>query len=223
MCGRYASSTERDVIATYFSVDETLAEELPPSWNVAPTDEVYCVAQREGRRRLRAVRWGLVPSWAKDKSGAARHINARAETVADRRAFARAFERRRCLVPADGFYEWRRDQTGKTPFYIRRRDRAPMAFAGLWEFWRNPGDADESLRTCAIITTDANGVIRPLHDRMPVILEKDMWDDWLGADADPAFLRSLLVPPDDGLVEAYAVASFVGDVRNNGPELVAPV
>jgi putative SOS response-associated peptidase YedK len=223
MCGRYVAASPPSTWASYFDVDETAidpADPPPPSWNVAPTDPVPAVAVgRDGQRRLGLFRWGLVPPWAQP-SVAARMINARAETVLTKPAFKRAFARHRCLLPADGFYEWQRvEGAAKRPWYIHRADGAPMAFAGLWEVWRSP--AGEPMRTCSIITTTANPLMAPVHDRMPVILEASDWRDWLAPDnTDLAALQGLLVPADERTLTRHGVSTLVNSVRNNGPDLI---
>lgn len=228
MCGRYTSTTPPADLAAYFHVDETVIDEpLGERYNVAPTDPVYGVAaSKDGSvRRLGTFRWGLVPFWAKDLSVGARLINARAETVLDKPAFRRPLERRRCIIPADGFYEWEAvgGSKKKQPWYIRRRDGDVLAFAGLWDVW-HPGEGpDGRVVSCTIITTDANDAVRPLHDRMPVVLPPHEWDPWL----DPHFdemgaLRSLLVPAPSELFELVRVSTAVNDVRNDGPQLLDP-
>ena len=205
-------------------MDEVRVDDLEPSWNVAPTDRVPAVAEHGGRRLLGAFRWGLVPAWAGDARGAASRINARAETVAERPAFREAFARRRCLIAADGFYEWRLAPGGlKQPVFIHPADGAPVAFAGLWESWRDPADRDgPPLRTCTIVTTAANTRLTPVHDRMPVILEPDAWDEWLDpTNRDLAGLHSLLVGAPDDLLELREVTTLVNDVRNKGEEVLA--
>jgi putative SOS response-associated peptidase YedK len=178
---------------------------------------------------LSRARWGLVPSWAKDVSIGDRMINARAEGIADRPAFKRAFERRRCLVPADAFYEWETlpSATGskrprKRPVLVRRRDAEPMAFAGLWEVWREHED-DEWLRTCSIVTTRANDLLVPVHDRMPVLLPDGEWERWLDPDESADELEALLVPAPDDQLEMYTVSDRVNDADNDDPELVRRV
>jgi putative SOS response-associated peptidase YedK len=223
VCGRFVSASPPDEIARYF--DAVVPEDaLAARWNVAPTDDVYGVVSRDGRRQIEVFHWGLVPLWAKDPGVGSRMINARAESVASRNAFKPALRSRRCLIPADGFYEWR-EQAGtrtKQPVYIRRADGEPMAFAGLWETWRDPRGG--VLRSCTIVTTEANEEIAPLHDRMPVILEERHWDRWLTEhDLDPAMLTPLLVPAAPGVVSLQPVSRLVNSVRNDGPELIAPV
>ncbi len=224
VCGRFSSQTSAEELAAYFEAENTVAEDPGPRFNVAPTQDVLAVVGGEGGRRLGTLRWGLVPSWAGDPSIGSRLINARAETVRTKPAFRSAFERRRCLIPADGFYEWqaRPGQQRKQPWYVRRRDGAPLAFAGLWEVWR---DAEGGrLATCVIVTTGANATVAPLHDRMPVVLEAGRWDTWLDrANVDAEALAGLLVPAADDLLVAVPVSTAVNDVRNDGPELVEPV
>ncbi len=231
MCGRFVATATPSELADYLEVEEIRTEALAPSWNVAPTDPVYAVAQRRAAgeadptRILGAYRWGLVPFWAKDAKGGARMINARAETVATK--FRRTFERRRCLLPADGFYEWeRRDDGPKRPWFIHRADGAPLVFAGLWEVWKPEGasDDDEPLRTCSIITTRANELLAPIHDRMPVVLAPSEWEQWLDREiTDVDRLLPLLEPADARAFERYEVSTEVNAVRNNHGDLVAPV
>lgn len=246
MCGRYASTRAAEDLVEEFDVAETVFDEpLGRSWNVAPTDEVYVVLERPAkedrpqRRQLRRLRWGLVPSWAKDPSIGSRMINARMETVATKPAFRRAFAARRCLVPADGYYEWYPSTdpvTGKErkqPFYIRPADGGVLAMAGLYEIWRDPtrdeDDPDRFRWTCTVITTTAEDRLGMIHDRMPLMVERDRWREWLdpghAADdaADGGGLLDLLVPAAPGRLEAYPVSPAVGNVRNNGPELVEPL
>ena len=240
MCGRYSASLSTADLASVFGIsdDEVRAESLAPSWNVAPTDPVPAVVERrardeagektdEVRRQLRVMRWGLVPSWAKDASVGARLINARAESVADKPAFRRALAARRCLLPADGYYEWMKLADGrKQPFFIQRRDDVPVTFAGLYEIWRDPAEPPDAplLWTCSVITTDASPAVSEIHDRMPVLLDPAEWERWL----DPTYddveaLRALLVPAAPDLLEAYPVSTAVSSVRNNGPHLCDPV
>jgi putative SOS response-associated peptidase YedK len=211
MCGRYAASYPPDLIEETYAA--SLVDEPPaPSWNVAPTDPVPIVVLRDDARQVRTVRWGLVPSWSADPRGAARMINARAETVESKPAFRAALRKRRCLVPADGWYEWR----AKQPYFIH--GDGPLAFAGLYEFWRDPA-TEEWLATCAIVTTAAAPSLRDLHDRMPVVLPADRWEPWL----DPAFEHpAALLDAREGFA-AYPVSPAVNSVRNNGAHLVLPV
>ena len=234
MCGRFVAASPPLLLADHFGVDEVRVsgdDVPPPSWNVAPTERVLAVAEHGGRRLLGAFRWGLVPAWAPDPSGGARMINARAETLADKPAFREAFARRRCLVPADGFYEWRLTTGGaKQPVYISASPSggggpSVLAFAGLWESWRDPSlpPTAPPLRTCTIVTTSANDRLASLHDRMPVVLPPSAWSAWLDpGEHDKGFLRSLLVPAPDDLLELRDASRLVNDVRNKGPEVLDP-
>ena len=210
---------------------------------MAPTKEVYAVVERPPsreseeppERQLRVLRWGLVPSWAKDPSIGNRMINARMETVAEKPAFRRAFAARRCLLPADGYFEWyptsqltKAGKPRKQPFFIRPRDHGTLAMAGLYEIWRDPtrdDDDPERFRwTCTVITTDAPDDLGHIHDRMPLMVERDRWARWLDPTPhDTPDLLSLLVPAAPGQLEAYPVSTLVSNVRNNGPELVEPI
>ena len=237
MCGRFVQATPPSVLAEHFAVDEVAVEEHAPDYNVTPREVVPVVRVRaaDGARVLSSLRWGLVPSWAKDPGIGDRLVNARAETLATTPSFRRAFAKRRCLVPADGFYEWRPGTAAgagkprKQPYFIRRRDGEPLALAGLWEVWRNPEVADDDapdawLRTFVIVTTGANAVLAPIHDRMPVLLAPDAWDEWLDPQgADPAALARLLVPAPDDVLEAYPVGTRVNRPGANDPDLVRQV
>jgi len=226
MCGRYVSVSSPALLAERFLVEEIRVTELAQDYNVTPRAEVPVVAVRDDHRVLDLLRWGLVPSWAKDTSIGDRLINARADTVATKPAYRRAFQRRRCIIPADGFYEWRAipGRRQKQPYFITRRDREPLAFAGLWEFWRDPATPDgPGLRSCVIVTTDANEALAPIHDRMPVVLPEVAWAAWLDpANHDAEALEGLLVPAPAGELEWYPVSTLVNRPANNGPELVEP-
>jgi putative SOS response-associated peptidase YedK len=234
MCGRYTSTSAPADLAKVFAVDEVKVDELPIRYNVAPTQDVYAVAERrpkeageKKRRQLGAFRWGLIPSWAKDASVGNKMINARAETIDTKSAYKRALGRRRCIIPADAFYEWQVQEGGakkrsKLPYVIRHADGSALAFAGLWEFWRPPDDAQgDPIRSCVIITTEANEKLAPIHDRMPVILPPGVWDQWLDpANEDVKSLQRLLVPAPSDDFEAYPVSTLVNDVSHEGPDLV---
>jgi putative SOS response-associated peptidase YedK len=220
------------LLAERFDVDEILTEDHEPDYNVAPRADVYAVVEREpGSRVLESLRWGLVPSWAEDLKIGDRMINARAETLADKPAYQRAFARRRCILPADGFYEWRAlpkqgtARARKQPMFIHRRDGEPLAFAGLWDTWRDPGDPDAGwVVSCVIVTTRANEVLSPIHDRMPVVLPEDAWSTWLDpVEHDVDGLASMLAPAPSEWFEVYPVSTRVNKAENNGPDLVEPV
>jgi len=226
MCGRFVSTATPAQLASFLHVQEIRTAALEPSWNVAPTDQVYAAADnREERRVLGTFRWGLVPYWARDDKVGARMINARAESLESK--FRRTFERRRCLVPADGFYEWEKTAKGtKQPWFVQRADGAPMVFAGLWERWTPadaPGDADP-LRTCSIVTTVANSLLARIHHRMPVVLSPKDWERWLDrALTDTSMLRDLLAPADARAFDLVKVSTDVNSVGNNHAGLVHPV
>ena len=248
MCGRYASSRRPDDLVEEFDVVETVvAAALEPDYNVAPTKDVYAVLSRvpstpdgakddeaEPHRQLRVLRWGLVPSWAKDPAIGSRMINARMETVAEKPAYRRAFASRRCLLPADGYFEWyeteeltAKGKPRKQPYFIRPQDGGTLAMAGLYEIWRDPSrDEDDPERwrwTCTVITTDAADDLGRIHDRMPLMVEPEQWSTWLDPRSSPDDLLDLLVPAAPGRLEAYPVSAAVGNVRNNGPELLEPL
>lgn len=222
MCGRFVSSSDANDIAAYFGASPRSELLLDPSYNVAPSNDVYVIIDSDaGERRLDAYHWGLVPRWAKDPKIGNRLINARAESVADKPAFRSALKRRRCIVPADGFYEWKKLAAGKRkqPYYVHRPDGEPFAFAGLWEEWRGPDGTP--LRSCTIITCDANETMAPIHDRMPVILPPGAWDTWLDpANHDVPALDKLLVPAPPALLVARTVSTDVNSVRNSGAHLI---
>ncbi len=226
VCGRYTSITPVVALARYFDIDEVVADDLGARYNVAPTDPVYAVARRGDGLRLGTLRWGLVPPWADDVKVGARMINARAESVIDKPAFRQAFAQRRCLLPADGFYEWQRDRAGATgqPWYVRHPDGEPLALAGLWETWRPRGGGDGRVVSAAIVTTAANAALASIHHRMPVVLPARAWPDWLDPhNHDTEALARLLVPAPDDLLAPVAVAPLVNRVANNGPALVEPI
>jgi len=238
MCGRYTSTSTVAELAQVFGVEEVRAEPMEPRYNVAPTLPVYAVALTRPRdeadkgphRALGTFRWGLIPSWAKDTSVGNRMINARAEGITEKPAYRRAVARRRCLIPADAFYEWQRrtgrdgKPAGKLPFAVRRRDGQPMALAGIWEVWRDPEDTEAApVRSCAIVTTSANHLMAPIHDRMPAILEPTDWDAWLDPATDMKVVEGLLRPAPEGVLEAYAVSTQVNNVAHDGPQLLDPL
>ena len=245
MCGRYASSRSPDDLAEEFEIDRvTAAEPIEPDFNVAPTKPVYAVFDRVPRtdpdahaeRRLATVTWGLVPSWAKDRSIGSRMINARAETLAEKPAFKRAYAKRRCLLPADGYYEWYatsqlgpRGKPIKQPFYITPSDGGVLAMAGLYEIWRDKAVEDDDapgafLWTATVITTSAADDLGHIHDRMPMLIERPNYRSWLDPTVtDPDDVSGLLIPAAPGRLLAYPVSTAVNNVANNGAELTEPL
>jgi len=221
MCGRFAQFTSGQALEEQFEASYA-GDRLPARYNVAPgTPILICRAERDGRRRLDPAHWGLIPSWAKDRKIGYRTINARAETVAEKPAFRAAFRRRRCLIPADGFYEWQASADGKQPFFIRRGDRCPFAFAGLWEGWTDP-ESGESLESATIIVTTANERLRPIHDRMPVILDPEDYAAWLdprASERDP--LLALLKPYAAEALIGYPVSRRVNRPQEDDAGLIA--
>ncbi|CAN5119302.1 MAG: SOS response-associated peptidase [Nocardioidaceae bacterium] len=245
MCGRYAASASPEDLVEEFEVEQVvLREDLGPDYNVAPTASVPAILSRPVReepdrgpvRRLTSLRWGLIPSWAKERSIGAKMINARMETVADKPAYRRAFASRRCLLPADGYYEWyptselgRGGKPVKQPFFIRPRDGSRLAMAGLYEIWRDPAvesddDPDAFVWSSTVLTTSAEDSLGHIHDRMPLIVEPERWDSWLGTtNTERDELLGLLVPAAPGRLDSYPVSIDVNSVRNNGPHLLEPL
>ena len=220
MCGRFVQYSDPEVYARCFDLDALC--EATPRYNVAPTQPVLTVRVSEnGARELVKLRWGLVPAWSKGPDNRYSMINARAETVSSKPAYRSAFARRRCLIPADGFYEWQPGEHGKTPFLIRRQDRLPFAMAGLWEHWQ--GKTGEVIESCSIIVTDANALLEPIHDRMPVILDAGDYARWLDPEnQDKQQLEALLKPNDPTAWTAYPVSREVNKPSNDGPQLIEP-
>lgn len=219
MCGRFVAAADPDRLADLFEVDDRHTDELAASWNVAPTMPVYAVAEHAGSRHLVSFQWGLVPTWADDPKVGSRMINARRESVAEKPAYRTALQRRRCIIPADGFYEWHTDAEGRTAYYIHRADGRPLAFAGLWEGWKRPDGS--WLRTCTIITGAAEGGLAGLHPRMPIVLPVDTWAPWLDRDERrPATALGLLSRPDTRPLVWHPVSDEVNNVRNDHPGLV---
>ncbi|AFL74949.1 SOS response-associated peptidase [Thiocystis violascens] len=222
MCGRFAQYLRGAELDAHFgaSLDGAL---LPPRYNIAPGSLLLAVrADPAGTRTFATLHWGLIPSWAKDRNIGYRTINARAETVAEKPSFRAAFRQRRCLIPADGFYEWQATGSGKQPYFIARRDRQPFAFAGLWETWTDPGTG-KRLDSATIIVTDANDVVSPIHDRMPVILTPAAYGVWLDPTRTrPETLTPLLKPCDPAPWFAYPVDRRVNTPSEDGPALIEP-
>lgn len=220
MCGRFCIIFSYDELLAYFNL---VTGKVEPRYNVAPSQEIPAVRVEQGARTLAALRWGLVPSWSKEPAPGFSTINARSETAHTSPAFRSPFRHRRCLIPASGFFEWKREGKQKKPWYIHRKDGRPLAFAGLWEHWSNL-DGSQTLETCAILTTAANEAVAALHDRMPVILEPGDFDLWL----DPAEwnhdrLAPILCPAGNDLLAMYPVSRYVNKPANEGPECIAPL
>ena len=228
MCGRYVSTSSPQQLAGVFAavVD---ADPLAASYNVAPTNDVYAVsAAPDGTRSVRAYRWGLVPSWAKDARIGSKMINARAETLAEKPAFKSLFRSRRLLVPMDGFYEWKAvpGSKAKQPVYLHPATGGLLAAAGLWSAWRDPEEGPDApwLHSLTVVTTAANELVAPIHDRMPVFLSPEDWTEWLDpSNRDVESLTALLRPAPESLLTVYPVSTAVNNVRNKGPELIEPV
>jgi len=225
MCGRVKLSTDFSEIKIAFRIPpERPTPNGAPSWNVAPTDPLPIVRydEKERERSLEVMRWGLIPYWAKDIKIGYSTINARAEEIETKPAFREAFRQRRCLVPIDNFYEWKKTETGKQPYAIGLADRRLMALAGLWDTWRSP--QGERVRSFTIVTTTPNELCATLHNRMPVVLKPEAWPAWLGEEpSDVPRLKSLLAPyPDDDMI-CWPVSARVGSVKNNDPSLIEPI
>jgi len=227
MCGRIALFTPPKKMARL--LEASLVAGIDPegraSWNIGPTRHLDGVHADDGARVLERYRWGLLPSWAKDASFGSKTFNARAETVASKPSFRSAFKTRRLLIPVDGFYEWDRRAAGKPqPHFFSRRDGAPLVFAGLFEYWRDPQEPDAPVvQTATVITTSAGADIDEIHDRMPVVLEQQSFDLWLSEDPDELdAVASLLRPAEAGTLTHHSVSRAVGNVRNDGPELIEP-
>lgn len=221
MCGRYTLRTPVEDLAKFFHLAET--PPLTPRYNIAPTQPVATVLVLTGDRQFQLMRWGLIPPWAKDLSVGSRMTNARAETIAEKPAFRAALRERRCLVMADGFYEWQQKGTLKQPYYVVKKDKSPFAFAGLWERWEPP-DSGEPMESCTIITTEANALVRAFHERMPIILDADDFDLWLDPDVtEPQRLLPLLKPYPAEEMEAYPVSNIVNSPAHESGECVQHV
>lgn len=220
MCGRYTLISAPEAIRALFRYAEQ--PNFPPRYNIAPTQPIAVVRLAEGRREFALLRWGLLPPWVKDPRAFSVLFNARGESALDKPAFRAAMRYRRCLIPFDGFYEWRQKGARKQPYYIRARDGGPMAFAGLWESWMGPNG--EEMETAAIVTTTANLQLAPLHDRMPVILPLEAFDLWLDCkNVDAETAAALIAPAREGLLEIYPVSEAVNRAANDTAALIEPV
>lgn len=224
MCGRYSLYADYSALLERFNIEEVSIDEseYAPSYNIAPTHQVLAVVNDGTKNRLGMLRWGLIPPWAKDEKIGSKMINARAETAAEKPSFRNAFKKKRCLIIADSFYEWRRTDNHKTPMRIKLKSGEPFAFAGLWESWKSP--EGKTISTCSILTTKPNDLMATIHDRMPVVLSKEAEKVWLDPKVDdPEVLGELLKPFDASEMEAYEVSSAVNSPKNNGPELIEKV
>jgi putative SOS response-associated peptidase YedK len=237
VCGRYVNVASNADLTDEFDVEEVVGDDPGPSWNVAPTDPVRVIVERPPRepdapaarvRQLRTVTWGLVPNWSKDAKRGAKMINARIETVTAKPAFKTAAARRRCLVPALGYYEWQKTDHGKVPYFLHDPNGRMLAMAGLYELWRDPGKSKDDpgrwLWTCTIITQEAPDLLGVIHDRNPVVVPPELRDQWLDCSSeDAATATRVLVQIPQARLDPYVVSAAVGNVRNNGPELIEPV
>lgn len=236
MCGRYVSVKADEDLTREFDVEEVVGEPLAPSWNVAPTDPVRVVMQRHPTgdrdaapvRQLRTVQWGLLPNWSKSRSGGAKMINARSETVASKPAFKSAAARRRCLAPSIGYFEWQHDGGRKTPYFLHAPGEQTLAMAALYEVWHDDAlpedDPNRWVWTSTIITRQATDALGEIHDRCPVLVPPEMWQQWLDcSEDDPAVAERLLKNMPEPHLQPREVSKAVGNVRNNGPELIQPV
>ena len=217
MCGRFAQRSDPKRLAKEFKVREV--PEVEPRYNIAPTQGILSVIESADDREMKFFKWGLIPSWAKDTAMGARLINARSETVEEKPAFREAFKKRRCIIPADGFYEWQRTEGKKQPFFFQMKDERPFGFAGLWERWQGVGG--EAIESCTILTTEANKVLRPVHDRMPVILHSDDYELWLDEDVRKReLLKDLLRPYPAEEMISYPVSTAINSPLNQGATLI---
>lgn len=222
MCGRFTLRQTAETIALEFQLSNLPSREMSPQYNIAPSNAIATlILDQNTQRQLKWMRWGLIPSWAKDEKISNRLINARAETLSEKPSFRNAFKNRRCLILADGFYEWQKTQKQKQPYYFQLKDGKPFAFAGLWETWQ-PQDG-ETITSCTIITTQANELVEAIHDRMPVILSAKAYEQWLDPNADQSDLRPLLKPYEVEAMETYPVSSVVNRPSYNQPDCIKPL
>lgn len=223
MCGRFVGFRKIAELISAFPIDQTETT-VTASYNIAPTQNVLAIVREQGQNRLKRLHWGLVPFWAKDTRIGQRMINARAETVASKPSFRHAFKHRRCLIPADGFYEWQGEKGQKQPLYFTLPDNRPFAFAGLWERWNDPGDADLAYLSCTILTTTASGSVKPVHHRMPVILAPHAYTTWLDADnQDIQALKAILKADIVTELTYRPVSRRVNAAGNNSPDNIKPL
>ena len=219
MCGRFVGYRDIEALKAHFPIDRVEAT-LSPNYNVTPTQNIPVIVRQDGENVLRTFRWGLVPFWAKDPSIGNRMINARSETVDSKPSFRNAFKKRRCLIPADGFYEWKGTKGAKQPVYITLPDGEPFGFAGLWEIWDDKGKADEPLYTCTIITTEASQSVKDIHHRMPVILKPEAFKDWINVDTPIDTLKEIINTHTHKDLVFRPVSKAINSVRNNSADLI---
>jgi putative SOS response-associated peptidase YedK len=224
MCGRFVQNSPFETLKKNFNIP-TSDSDIIPNYNVAPTQKILSIVKHDNENKLVKLHWGLVPFWVKDISIGSRMINARAETVAEKPSFRNAFRKRRCLIPADGFYEWKGEKGNKKPYYVSIPSGEPFAFAGLWETWTDKESDEESVyKSCTIITTEASKSIRGIHHRMPVILDPEVYEKWLNVDIQD--LEELQIIINDGIIHEmsfYPVSKLVNSVKNNDPNCIKPV
>jgi len=219
MCGRFNFLTHKKAIAERFGVKK-FEMDLVPRYNIAPTQQVAVIIQ-DPEPRVVGMRWGLIPFWAKDPKIGNKMINARSETIDTKRVFSHSFKKKRCLIPATGFYEWQKTKDGKRPMHIRLQSKDPFAFAGIYSHWKAP--TETIIMSCSILTTQPNDLLKPIHDRMPVILDVDQEDAWLdSANDDIDALKRMLDPFPSNLMEVYEVSTYVNNARNDGPQCTQP-
>ncbi len=220
MCGRFVMTLAPDKLRHVFGVTEVPL--LTPRYNIAPTQQILSVCQNgDGYRHLKTLRWGLIPHWSKDSSIGNKMINARCETIHEKPSFRGPIRFHRCLIPASGFFEWQHIDERKQPYLIQRKDGEPMAFAGIWESWKNDG---ETIETCAILTTEANSLMRDIHNRMPVILAASEFDHWLDRNiTDPAQLKALYTPYPSESLQAIPISTAINNARHDAPDCLAPL
>ncbi|WLD93978.1 SOS response-associated peptidase [Alkalihalobacillus sp. AL-G] len=218
MCGRFTLTAEIDLLMDWFEIDEWTDIDLKPRFNIAPSQNILAIVSNQRNRRAGLLKWGLIPPWAKDPSIGNKLINARAETAMEKPSFRNAIKRRRCLIPASGFYEWKKEGKQKQPKYIQMKEDNLFAFAGLWERWSD--DSGNPLHTCTILTTKPNELMEDIHNRMPVILPKDEYSRWLKSDEEPEAIEDLLQPYDAEKMAAHNVSTLVNSPRNELPECI---
>ncbi len=221
MCGRFSNDAKPEQIEKEFKIGKLNPKLFTPRYNIAPTQMIPVVLEQSGERVIESLRWGLIPSWSKDESIGSKMINARAETLAEKPSFRDAFKKHRCIIPASGFYEWQKQSKGaKQPFYFRMKDKDVFGFAGLYEQWLDK-ETGEQIETFTIITTEANKVLEPIHERMPVILKSKDYDQWLDAkEKDTSELQKLLAPYPSEKMKSYAVSKSVNSPSKDSPELI---